>query len=53
VAVDEQEFNRIVGNLLKMPPKKHADSKLGHRKTVGKLIPPKREDRVEKPDCEK
>lgn len=46
--VDETEFSRIIGNLLKMPPKKHADSKLGTKKTAGKIIPPKREDQAEK-----
>jgi hypothetical protein len=46
--VDEDEFKRIVGNLLKMPPKKHADSKLGKKKTTGKIIPPKKVDRAEK-----
>jgi hypothetical protein len=53
MSVDETEFNRIVGNLLKMPPKKHADSKLGTKKTQRTIIPPKREDRVDPPDCEK
>jgi hypothetical protein len=48
--VDESEFNRIIGNLLKMPPKKHADSKLGTKKKTGKIIPPKRGVPVSKPD---
>ena len=51
--VDEDEFKRVIGNMLKMPPKKHADSKLGTKKKVGKLIPPKREDPASKPNCEK
>jgi hypothetical protein len=51
--VDESEFNRVIGNLLKMPPKKHADSKLGTKKTQRTIIPPKREGQAEKPDCEK
>lgn len=51
--VDEDEFKRVIGNLLKMPPKKHADSKLGTKKKAGKLIPPKKEDPALKPDCEK
>jgi hypothetical protein len=51
--VDEEEFKRVIGNMLKMPPKKHADSKLGHRKKVGKLVPAKREDPALKPDCDK
>jgi hypothetical protein len=51
--VDENEFKRIIGNLLKMPPKKHADSKLGHKKTTGKIIPPKREDLAHPQDSEK
>lgn len=46
--IDEKEFNRVIDNLLKMPPKKHADSKLGIKKTAGKIIPPKKEDRAEK-----
>ena len=48
MSVVETEFNRIIGNLLKMPPKKHADSKLGTKKTQGKLIPPKREGQAGK-----
>jgi hypothetical protein len=48
--VDENEFKRIIGNLLKMPPKKHADSKLGKRKTTGKIIPPKKVCPAEKQD---
>jgi len=51
--VDENEFKRIVGNLLRMPPKKHADSKLGTKKSQRTIIPPRTEDRAEKPDCEK
>ena len=51
--VDEDEFRRIVGNLLKMPPKKHADSKLGTKKTQRTIIPPKREDPADLPDSEK
>lgn len=51
--VDEDEFKRVIGNLLKMPPKKHADSKLGTKKTTRTIIPPKKEDQAEKPDCEK
>jgi hypothetical protein len=51
--VDENEFKRIVGNLLKMSPKKHADSKLGKKKSTGKIIPPKKVARALKPDCEK
>jgi hypothetical protein len=55
--VDEDEFKRVIGNMLRMPPKKHADSKLGTKKRVGKLIPPqptpKREDQVGQPDCDK
>lgn len=51
--VDEDEFKRVIGNLLKMPPKKHAESKLGKKKSTGKIIPPKKEDQAEKPDCEK
>jgi hypothetical protein len=51
--VDETEFKRIMGNLIKMPPKKRADSKLGTKKTQGTIIPPKRDDQAEKPDCEK
>ena len=46
--VDETEFNRIIGNLLKTPPKKHADSKLGKRKTSGKIILPKKEAPAQK-----
>jgi len=38
--VDREEFTRIIGNLLKMPPKKRADSKLGTKKKQGKIIPP-------------
>ena len=51
--VDEDEFKRVIGNMLKMPPKKHADSKLGTKKTTGKIIPPKKVDRASKPACEK
>jgi hypothetical protein len=38
--VDKEEFTRIIGNLLKMPPKTRADSKLGTKKKQGKIIPP-------------
>jgi hypothetical protein len=38
--VDKKEFTRIIGNLLKMPPKTRADSKLGTKKKQGKIIPP-------------
>jgi hypothetical protein len=38
--VDKEEFERIIGNLLKMPPKTRADSKLGTKKKEGKIIPP-------------
>ena len=38
--VDKKEFERIIGNLLKMPPKTRADSKLGTKKKQGKIIPP-------------
>jgi hypothetical protein len=38
--VDKEEFTRIIGNLLKMPPKKRVDSKLGTKKKQGKIIPP-------------
>ena len=48
--IDETEFNRIIGNLLKMPPKRHQDSKLGTKKKTGKIIPPKREAPASKPD---
>lgn len=41
--VDKKEFERIISNLLKMPPKKRADSKLGTKKKQGKIIPPKTE----------
>jgi hypothetical protein len=51
--VDEDEFKRVIGNMLKMPPKKHADSKLGKKKSTGKIIPPKKEDQASKPVCEK
>jgi hypothetical protein len=51
--VDETEFKRIIGNLLKMPPKKHADSKLGTKKKTRTIIPPKKVDPALKPDCEK
>jgi len=51
--VDEDEFKRIIGNMLKMPPKKHSDSKLGTKKKTGKLIPPKKEDPALKPDYER
>ena len=46
--VDEDEFKRVIGNLLRMPPKKHADSKLGTKKKTGKIIPPKKEDPASK-----
>jgi hypothetical protein len=51
--VDENEFKRVIGNMLRMPAKKHADSKLGTKKTTGKIIPPKKEGPAGKPDCEK
>ena len=51
--VDEEEFKRVIGNMLKAPPKKHADSKLGTRKKTRTIIPPKKVDRAEKPDCDK
>jgi hypothetical protein len=38
--VDGNEFTRIIRNLLKMPPKTRADSKLGTKKKQGKIIPP-------------
>jgi hypothetical protein len=38
--VNKEEFERIIGNLLKMPPKTRADSKLGTKKKQGKIIPP-------------
>jgi hypothetical protein len=38
--VDKDEFTRIIDNLLKMKPKKRADSKLGTKKKTGKVIPP-------------
>jgi hypothetical protein len=51
--VDEDEFKRVIGNLLRMPPKKHADSKLGKKKSTATIIPPKKEDPALKPDSEK
>ena len=51
--VDEDEFKRVIGNMLRMPPKKHADSKLGTKKKTGKIIPPKKVDPALKPDCDK
>ncbi len=55
--VDEDEFKRVIGNMLRMPPKKHADSKLGTKKSSGTIIPPKKQpkkvDPALKPDCEK
>jgi hypothetical protein len=51
--VDEDEFKRVIGNMLKTAPKKHADSKLGTRKKARTIIPPKKEDRAVKPDCDK
>lgn len=55
--VDEDEFKRVIGNMLRMPPKRHEDSKLGKRKSTGTIIPPKKqprkEDRAEKPDSGK
>ena len=53
MSVNEAEFNRVIGNLLRMPPKKHADSKLGTRKTQRTIIPPRTEGQAEKPDSEK
>jgi hypothetical protein len=46
--VDEDEFKRIIGNLLKTPPKKWSDSKTGKPKSSRTIIPPKKVDRVEK-----
>ena len=55
--VDEDEFKRVIGNMLRMPPKRHEDSKLGKRKSTGTIVPPRkvprREDQAEKPDCDK
>jgi hypothetical protein len=51
--VDEDEFKRIIGNMLKMPPKKHADSKLGTKKKTRTIISPRKADPALKPDCEK
>ena len=51
--VDEDEFKRVIGNLLRMPPKRHEDSKLGTKKKTGKIIPPKKVNPAEKRDCEK
>ena len=46
--VDEDEFKRIIRNMLQAPPRKHADSKTGKPKSSRTIIPPKKEDRVEK-----
>jgi hypothetical protein len=48
--VDEGEFKRVIGNMLKMPPKKHADSKLGTKKKTRTIIPPKKVDPALKQD---
>jgi hypothetical protein len=37
--VDRAEFERIVGNLLAMPPKPRKEAKTGQRKAMGKIIP--------------
>jgi hypothetical protein len=51
--VDENEFKRVIGNMLRMPPKKHADSKLGTKKKTGKIIPSKKVGPALKQDYEK
>jgi len=38
----EPEFQRVLGNLLKAPPKHHADMKLGQRKPSRTKSPAKR-----------
>ena len=42
-AVNKEEFERIIDNLLKMPPKKRSDSKTGKKKSSRTIIPPKTE----------
>jgi hypothetical protein len=37
-----REFQRVLGNLLKAPPKPHANMKLGKRKQKGAKSPAKR-----------
>jgi hypothetical protein len=44
--VDEDEFKRVIGNLLRMQPKKHVDSKLGTKKKTGRLFLLKRKIRL-------
>lgn len=46
--VDEDDFKRVIGNMLRMPPRRHEDSKLGTRKTTGKLIPSEEFTRFDK-----
>jgi len=36
---DKAEFERIVGNLLAMPPKPRKEAKTGQPKATGKIIP--------------
>jgi hypothetical protein len=43
IIIDRDEFTRIVDNLLKTPPKKRVDSKIGKKKSTGKIIPPRTE----------
>jgi len=38
----DPEFKRVLGNLLKAPPKPHADMKLGERKASRAKSPAKR-----------
>jgi hypothetical protein len=40
--VKNPEFKRVLGNLLKAPPKPHADMKLGKAKTKRAKSPSKR-----------
>lgn len=51
--VDEDDFKRVIGNMLRMPPKKHTDSKMGTKKTHGKIVPPKKEDQPDQQGSEK
>lgn len=41
--VDKEEFERIIGNLLKTPPKKRSESKTGVKKSSKTIIPPRTE----------
>jgi hypothetical protein len=43
----DPEFKRVLGNLLKAPPKPHADMKLGKAKPKKKRSP-KRDERKDK-----